>query len=230
MEEKETTLEELVEEVIDETKDEEDIDLSDLLEENEENDEEDNSYDDDENYDGFIPQTIDLNSDLKFDQATLDEYLKNTYAFKETQQQTFEEFKKAELEKDEIKTILELYNKGYTLKGFDTFDDFIKYKKANHIFFVTIGLPFEKVLFDIEPKLFICRSFTSADYLKMIKEAPESEIDFGVFNRYLISNCVLFPEIPNDEVDNLELGVQDILIPALMKHSRLNSNYDVRRL
>lgn len=229
MEEKETTLENLVEEIIDETEEETDVDLSDLLEESDEEDD-DASFDDSENYEGFIPQTTDLNGELNFDRATLDEYLKNTYSFKEVQQQTFEEFKKKELEKEEIQSILELYDKGYKLKGFETFDSFIEYKKANHIFFITVGLPFEKILFDIEPKLFICRSFTSADYLKMLKEAPEAEIDFGVFNRYLISNCVLFPEIPNNEVDNLELGIQDILIPALMKHSRLNSNYDVRRL
>lgn len=223
---------ELLEEVIEETKQTEEENakeenLEDLLEEE---DIPEDFYEEDDDFEGFIPQTIDLNNEIKFDEVKLEEYLKTTYAFKETQQKTFEEYKKEELEKENIRIIQKMYDDGYTLKGFNTFDDFLQYKRNNHIFFITVGLPFEKVLFDIDIKMFICRSFTSADYLKMLKETPEAEIDFALFNRYLISNCVLFPEITENEVDNLELGVQDVLIPALMKHSRLNANYEVQRL
>lgn len=224
---------ELLEEVIEETNQVSDEDetieeenLEDLLEEEEITD----PYDEEDDFEGFEPQTIDLNDEIKFDEVKLDEYLKATYAFKETQQKTFDEYKREELEKEDIKTIKQMYDDGYKLKGFDTFDDFLQYKRGNHIFFVSVGLPFEKVLFDIDVKIFICRSFTSADYLKMLKETPEADVDFALFNKYLISKCVLFPEIQEDEVDNLELGVQDVLIPALMKHSRMNTNYEIQRL
>lgn len=225
---------ELLEEVIEETNQVSEEDettkeenLEDLLEEEEEITD---PYDEEDDFEGFEPQTIDLNDEIKFDEVKLDEYLKATYAFKETQQKTFDEYKREELEKEDIKTIKKMYDDGYTLKGFDTFDDFLQYKRGNHIFFISVGLPFEKVLFDIDVKIFICRSFTSADYIKMLKETPEADVDFALFNKYLISKCVLFPEIPEDEVDNLELGVQDVLIPALMKHSRMNTNYEIQRL
>ena len=225
---------ELLEEVIEETENNTDenvnIDDEENLEDLLEEDDIEDYYEADDEFEGFIPQTIDLNSDIRLDEVKLDEYLKATYAFKETQQKTFDEYKKEELEKEDIKTIKKMYDEGHILKGFETFDDFLKYKRGNHIFFVTVGLPFEKVLFDIDIKVFICRAFTSADYLKMLKETPEADVDFSLFNKYLISRCVLFPEIPENEVENLELGVQDILIPALMKHSRLNSNYEVQRL
>lgn len=230
-------IEDLLEEVIEETKKTdneneivEEDNLDDLLEEEEIEYQDYSEDDDEENLEGFIPQTIDISGEIKLDEVNLEEYLKNTYSFKETQQKTFEEYKKEELEKKDIKAIYNLYNKGEKLNGFDTFDDFLKYKRTNHVFFITIGLPFEKTLFDIETKLFICKTFTSADYLRMIKEVPEADTDFSLFNRYLISSCVLYPEILNEEVDNLELGIQDVLIPALMKHSRLNTNYDIQRL
>ena len=110
---------ELLEEVIEETENNTDeninIDDEENLEDLLEEDDIEDYYEADDEFEGFIPQTIDLNSDIRLDEVKLDEYLKATYAFKETQQKTFDEYKKEELEKEDIKTIKKMYDEGHIL-------------------------------------------------------------------------------------------------------------------
>lgn len=216
----ELTNEEFIDKMLDETN-EYDEELESLFEENPI----------DEEVAEEIP-TFELSrpDDIDITPFNIDKYLSDYYSFKEVQGMDFEEYKNKELEKPDIQAIQEIYNKGLKLKGLETFDDFILFKKKNHIFAITIGLPFEFDLFDIEPKIYICKAFSSADYSKMITANPDAERDMEYFENYMLSECILFPECTMEDIPTMETGIIDILLPAVMKHSRFNSNHKIIRL
>lgn len=204
---------------------EESDDILDLLEETPTED-----FEDEERFD-LIEAELSQEDDFDLEDFDIDKYVNNNFFFKEISTIPFEEYKQKELEKKDIRSIGLLYEKGYKIKGMDTFDDFLKFKRENNnIYVMTIGLPFEYEVFGIEPKLFVYKSFSNKDYLDMLSSNPDAEKDLDYFNRYMISKCILFPEINMDDVAKLEVGIVDVLLPAIMLHSRFRANYNIKRL
>lgn len=217
--------EELDKELFNDT-DEDDIDIDELLEEDDdiEETEEDTGVDLSE----YFNKSAD---DYKLDSFKIEDYLKDNFSFKEIDSMSFEEYMDRELENPHVKEISVLYDKGFKLKGLDTFEEFMKYKKENgHIYMITLGFPFEYEMFGIEPRIYVCKAFTGKDYYKMINENPDAEQDLDYFNNYILSSCILFPELRPEDIERLETGVIDILLPAILKHSRFNSNYRITRV
>lgn len=188
--------------------------------------------------DGFVEEDLDLlkedfpEEDLKgLEGFDIDKYLKDNYAFKEIEELSFDEYKQKELAKPEIRVIEKIYNQGQHLKDLETFDDFLKFKKQNILIFsIRFGMPFEYELFGLEPRIFICKAFTSKDYLDMIKDNPDADKDLDYFNDYIISSSVLYPILRLEDVSKLEYGILDLLLQMILKHSRFNTNYKIERL
>lgn len=217
--------EELDKELFNDESEEDNIDLDDLLEEEEIDDTEDN---DPVDLSEYFNKSAD---DYQMDSFKIEDYLRDNFSFKEIDNMPFEEYMDKQLENPHVKEIMVLYEKGFKLKGLDTFEDFIKYKKNNgHIYMITLGFPFEYEMFGIEPRLYVCKAFTGKEYYQMIKENPDAEKDLDYFNNYILSSCMLFPELRLEDVERLETGVIDILLPAILKHSRFNSNYRITRM
>ncbi len=204
-----------------------DEELLDLLEE--EPDEYD-EYEDEERTISMIDEFGNHEEDTLED-FDIDKYLMDNFSFKEIDSMPFEEYKEQELQKPDVQTILKLYEKGYKLKDLETFDDFLEFKKKHiYVYLVTIGLPFEYQMFGLEPKVFICKAFSTADYSEMIKSNPEADKDIDYFNDYMLSRCILFPEFRMEDIPKLEIGITDILLPMIMKNSRFDANYQIKRL
>lgn len=187
---------------------------------------------------GYEEEDLDLlkedfpQEDLKgLESFDIDKYLKDNYSFKEIEELSFDEYKQKELEKPDIRVIEKIYNQGQHLKDLETFDDFLKFKKQNILIFsIRFGMPFEYELFGLEPRIFICKAFTSKDYLDMIKGNPDADKDIDYFNDYIISSSVLYPILRLEDVSKLEYGILDLLLQMILKHSRFNTNYKVERL
>ena len=204
-----------------------DEELLDLLEE--EPDEYD-EYEDEERTISMIDEFGNHEEDTLED-FDIDKYLMDNFSFKEIDSMPFEEYKEQELQKPDVQTILKLYETGYKLKELETFDDFLEFKKKHiYVYLVTIGLPFEYQMFGLEPKVFICKAFSTADYSEMIKSNPEADKDIDYFNDYMLSRCILFPEFRMQDIPKLEIGITDILLPMIMKNSRFDANYQIKRL
>lgn len=211
----------------------------------EENDEEFNEDDlleeisDDEDYnDEEKEKDVDLSEffnksseDYVPDSFKIEDYLHDNFSFKEIDNKTFDEYKFEQLGNPQVKEIEVMYEKGFKLKNLDTFDDFIRFKKENgYVYTITIGLPYEYELFGLEPKIYICKAFNSKDLDMMLSENPAGDQDLEFFQNYIISSCVLFPEIRMEDVPKLEIGIVNVLLPAILKHSRYNTNYSITRL
>ena len=224
--------EELIEEIMEEDEivqqENTDDELLDLLEE--EPNEEDEYPEQEERTASLINEFRDYEED-ELDDFDIDKYLMDNFSFKEIESIPFEEYKEQELQKPDVQTVLKLYERGLKLKGLDTFDDFLQFKKKHvYVYLVTIGLPFEYQMFGLEPKIFICKAFTTADYSAMLKVNPEADKDIDFFNDYMLSECILFPEFRMEDIPKLEIGITDVLLPMIMKNSRFDANYQIKRL
>ena len=221
--------EELIDEIMEESiLDTSEDDLLNLLEE--EPDENDYSEEDEDRTFDLINEFGD-EDDIELNDFDIDKYLMDNFSFKEIESMPFEEYKEQELQKPDVQTILKLYERGLKLKGLDTFDDFIKYKQKHvYVYLVTIGLPFEYQMFGLEPRMFICKAFSTADYSAMLKVNPGADKDIDFFNDYMLSECILFPEFRLEDISKLEIGITDVLLPMIMKNSRFDANYQIKRL
>lgn len=214
------------EEVVQDENSEED--LLDLLEETPS---EEDEYPEQEERELSMINEFGNQEDTELEDFDIDKYLMDNFSFKEIESMPFEEYKEKELQKPDVQTIAKLYERGYKLKDLDTFDDFIRFKKENiYVYLVTIGLPFEYQMFGLEPKMFICKAFSTADYSEMLKENPTADKDIDFFNDYMLSKCILFPEFRMQDIPKLEIGITDVLLPMIMKNSRFDANYQIKRL
>lgn len=165
-------------------------------------------------------------------QFDISKYLQENYSFKEIDKLTLEEYIIKELEKPIVQEIKKIYDNGLNIKNFPTFEELMKFKKEyNTIFIVEIGTPLEEDFFGIPQEFYICKTFRKQDYEKMLQTIGDfDEISISTFNDYIISNCVLFPELRIEDIPRLKYGVFDVLLPAIMKQSRFETSNRIIRL
>lgn len=197
-----------------------DYSLEELLDEDEDEDEENNN----EEYTN--------EEDEKENEIDITKYLQENYSFKEIDKLTLDEYIEKELEKPVVREIKKIFDDGLSIKNFPTFEELMQFKKEyNNIFIVEIGTPLETEFFGVPQEFYICKTFRKQDYEDMIKSIGDIEdISVSTFNDFIISNCVLFPELRIEDIPKLKYGVFDVLLPAIMKQSRFETSNRIIRL
>lgn len=221
---KKELIEKIIEEQIEETiKDdivEDDLIEEDLLEEEyvEEDDQEDEVT------------LRDLNNNTT-DEFDANKYLQENYSFAELDDMSLEEFIEKELEKPRVRELKEMIDSKSHIKGFPTFEEVMLYKKTHGgLFIIVVGLDFEQEVFGIPVEIYLCRTIKDEDHVEMLEANPEAETDLEFMKKFLLSKAIIFPHIRMEDVPKLKVGVIDILLPAVMKHSRYNPNHKIIRL
>lgn len=222
---KKEIIEELIDEKIIKNPQDETIDL-DLLEELE--DVEQLQVEDQANYDNVTARDMNLNQDVDFD---IDEYVQENYSFEEIDMMSLEEFIEKELKKPQIQSLKTIIESKQHLDNYPTFEEVMNFKKIHGgIFVIVIGLDFEAEVFGIPTETFICKTIKDKDYTEIFNNNSNAEEDFDYMKKELISRSVLFPPIKSEDVDRLKIGVVDVLLPAILKHSRFTTSHKIIRL
>lgn len=172
----------------------------------------------------------DVNNNIT-DEFDVNKYLQENYSFAELDDMTLEEFISKEMEKPQVRNLKILIDGKSHLKDFPKFEDIMLYKK-NHggVFIIVIGLDFEQEVFGIPVELFVCRTIKDSDHVEMLEENPNAETDLEYMKKFMLSRAILFPYIREQDVSKLKVGVVDILLPAIMKHSRYNPTHKIIRI
>lgn len=200
--------------------DDEEIVESDLLEEenieSEETDEE------------ITLRDLNLKAEQEFD---ANRYLQENYSFAELDDMTLEEFIEREMERKEVRMLKDIIESKKGIKDFPTFEEVMLYKKTHGgVFIVVVGLEFEQEVFGIPIEVYICRTIKDKDHVEMLERNPDAESDLEFMKKFLLSKSIVFPPTREEDVPKLKVGVIDILLPAIMKHSRYNPNHKIIRL
>lgn len=172
----------------------------------------------------------DINNNI-IDEFDVNKYLQENYSFAELDDMTLDEFISKEMEKPQVRNLKILIDSKSHLKDFPKFEDIMLYKK-NHggVFIIVIGLDFEQEVFGIPVELFVCRTIKDSDHVEMLERNPDAETDLEYMKKFMLSRAILFPYIREKDVPKLKVGVVDILLPAIMKHSRYNPTHKIIRI
>lgn len=172
----------------------------------------------------------DINNNI-VDEFDVNKYLQENYSFAELDDITLDEFISKEMEKPQVRNLKMLIDSKSHLKDFPKFEDIMLYKK-NHggVFIIVIGLDFEQEVFGIPVELFVCRTIKDSDHVEMLEKNPNAETDLEYIKKFMLSRAILFPYIREEDVPKLKVGVVDILLPAIMKHSRYNPTHKIIRI
>lgn len=172
----------------------------------------------------------DINNNI-VDEFDVNKYLQENYSFAELDDITLDEFISKEMEKPQVRNLKMLIDSKSHLKDFPKFEDIMLYKK-NHggVFIIVIGLDFEQEVFGIPVELFVCRTIKDSDHVEMLEKNPNAETDLEYMKKFMLSRAILFPYIREEDVPKLKVGVVDILLPAIMKHSRYNPTHKIIRI
>lgn len=165
------------------------------------------------------------------DDLNLSKYLQENFSFAEIDQMSLEQYISEELNKPSVKVLKELLETEKHPKGFPTFEELMTMKKEhNSVFIIRVGLDYEQDVFGIPTEIYVCRTLKSKDHKDMLKELPQGEDENDFMGKFMISRSVLYPELRLEDIDKLKVGVVDVLLPAIMKHSRFNPNHQVFRI
>ncbi|WP_297407809.1 hypothetical protein [uncultured Cetobacterium sp.] len=222
---KKEIIDELIDEKIIKNPHDEMIDL-DLIEELE--DSEHLQVEEQEKHNDVTARDLNLNKDSDFN---IDEYVQENYSFEEIDMMSLEEFIEEELKKPQIQSLKILIESNQHISNSPTFEEIMNFKKTHGgIFVIVIGLDFEEEVFGIPKETFICKTIKDKDYTEIFKKNNDAEEDFEFMKKELISRSVLFPPIKSSDVDRLKIGIVDVLLPAILKHSRFTTSHKIIRL
>ena len=110
-------------------------------------------------------------------------------------------------------------NENYPI-GYPTFEEVLKLKKLHkNLFFIFSTSLYEAYQYSIDPKLFICTTFKSVDYLDFKTKFNNEEP--ALLYPYVVTKCCLFPKIDYDEIFELSAGV----LKKIAENVLINSDY-----
>lgn len=123
----------------------------------------------------------------------------------------------------EIKDLLE------NSPGLPSFAEFLEWKFTHKdIFLVDIGSPLETILYGSTMDKFFITTFKSDSYYDFIETYGSISKNKRAYFKFLIEKCLLFPK--NLNLDSTPAGVTELLIGAILKNSKLESDFEIKRL
>lgn len=116
--------------------------------------------------------------------------------------------------------VKELCESPFYPEGFPTYEELLKLKiKHDKLVFVISGNLLEEFQFSIEPKLFICTTFKTKDYIEFNSVySDEQEV---MLYPFVVSRCTLFPKINFETIMELNAGT----LKKIADNVLINSDY-----
>ena len=103
---------------------------------------------------------------------------------------------------------------------FPKFEDLLKLKKIHgNIIVVLTGNLLEEFQYSVVPKIFLCTTFKTRDYLDFTNVYPES--DELMLYPFVAVRCTLFPKLNYDSIMELNAGI----IKKIAENVLINSDY-----
>lgn len=103
---------------------------------------------------------------------------------------------------------------------FPKFEDLLKLKKIHgNIIVVLTGNLLEEFQYSVVPKIFLCTTFKTRDYLDFTNVYPES--DELMLYPFVAVRCTLFPKLDYDSIMELNAGI----IKKIAENVLINSDY-----
>ena len=148
--------------------------------------------------------------------------LGNKKEFLEEISEVTQEELEAELELDSLASqkIKDICSSPIYPSDFPSYEEILKLKaKYKNLVFVFSGNLIEEFQFSVIPKLFICRTFQSKDYLEFTNMYPDS--NQLMLYPFVVANCTLFPKIDMDNIMELNAGI----LKKIGDNVLINSDY-----
>ena len=173
------------------------------------------------------------------------------FSFVETDGESEEQNKKEQEEKPTIQTEDELQNyineqlknkevlalkkrteeHEWIKNNYPSFEKIMDLKRIyKNITIVEMGDSLEQTLFALEPKLYIIRAMPQSVYQQFLANTGTIAENIIAFTSYSILECVIYPELDEEDVEQIPVGVGDILTNEINKFSRFASTKKITRI
>lgn len=145
---------------------------------------------------------------------------------------SLEKFIEEQLKKEEIQELKKQTEEKYWIESkYPSFEKIMELKQQyKNITLVEIGDQLEEAVFQIAPAMYIIKPMPQTMYQKFIMEYGAIAANITEFTKYSISECVLYPEIDNTDIEEMSVGVGDLLSNEIYKFSRFASTKKITRI
>lgn len=144
----------------------------------------------------------------------------------EIKDNSFEEFLKKEdnnPQNDQLKKTIA------TSDNLPSFEQIMRWKfEHNDIFLIDVGTPLESILYGASMDKYIITTFKASQYYNFIEKFGSIAKNKKEYFKTIITECLLFPT--NLDMDKMHAGVAELIIGTILKNSKLESNFDIKRL
>ena len=108
--------------------------------------------------------------------------------------------------------------------NYPSFEKIMELKQQyKNITLAEIGDKLEEAVFKIKPSLYILKPMPQHKYQDFIANVGSIAANLIAFTQYSIRECVLFPELDDIDLEEMPVGVGDILTNEIWKVSRFAS-------
>lgn len=115
--------------------------------------------------------------------------------------------------------------------NYPSFEKIMELKQQyKNITLAEIGDKLEEAVFKIKPSLYILKPMPQHKYQDFIANVGSIAANLIAFTQYSIRECVLFPELDDIDLEEMPVGVGDILTNEIWKFSRFASTKKITRI
>ena len=115
--------------------------------------------------------------------------------------------------------------------NYPSFEKIMELKQQyKNITLAEIGDKLEEAVFKIKQSLYILKPMSQHKYQEFIANVGPIAANLIAFTQYSIRECVLFPELDDIDLEEMPVGVGDIITNEIWKFSRFASTKKITRI
>ena len=115
--------------------------------------------------------------------------------------------------------------------NYPSFEKIMELKQQyKNITLAEIGDKLEEAVFKIKQSLYILKPMSQHKYQDFIANVGSIAANLIAFTQYSIRECVLFPELDDIDLEEMPVGVGDIITNEIWKFSRFASTKKITRI
>lgn len=119
----------------------------------------------------------------------------------------------------------------WTEKKYPSFEKIMELKQQyKNITLVEMGDKLEEAIFQIKQSLYIIKPMPQTKYQNFIANVGAIAANITEFTKYSIAECVVFPELDEIDLEEMPIGVGDILTNEIWRFSRFASTKKITRI
>ena len=116
-------------------------------------------------------------------------------------------------------------------KKYPSFEKIMELKQQyKNITLVEMGDKLEEAIFQIKQSLYIIKPMPQTKYQNFIANVGAIAANITEFTKYSIAECVVFPELDETDLEEMPIGVGDILTNEIWRFSRFASTKKITRI